>query len=201
MFEVVTEIARHLEGWRCDIRGTWPRLLGPNGAQITTRMERGNRIIFYAPPPTGPDDRHRSWQGWEVTPAQWSNYSISCSTERPAQAIAKDLSRRLIAKLVVFWPQALAKKRREIESLETLQHVTNLFLKVVEGASVITWNSCLHRKNIHFQDGSCEVYHYGRKASLKFSELSYTDALKMAGFYQQLLNEKVHQNGEGSKEN
>ncbi len=190
LFNVVPEVAKYLHGWRCDFRDHRPKLLGPEGAYIITRLEKGGRIHFYAPSPRGPDDRYHSWQAWGISREAWSNHSVNCSADRKPRQIAQDLSRRLLAKVEIYWPLAMERKREELAKLEILQHVTNLFLKVLDGANILTWNSCHHRKNIGFDGGSCEVQVLNSKASFKFNDLSYSEALKIAVFYQQLKNEK-----------
>lgn len=201
LFQVVADIAHCLNGWRCDQRGETPKLMGPKGARVSIRRDKGDMIEFHACPPNNHDGRYRSWQSWGINRREWQSQTIKCSARRPASHIANDLKRRLLADVERFWPMALERRQSEQTEIEILRHVTGLFLRIVPGAKVITWNSSDTCQNIGFDGGQCEVTTYQASASLKLYDLSYDDALKIAAFYQQMKNDKAGENGQGQKAN
>lgn len=158
-------------------------------------------IAFSAYPPSNHNGRYRSWQSWGIDRQQWYNQTIKCSARRPANQVANDLRRRLLNDVEHFWPIAIARRRSEQTEIETLQHVTDLFLRMLPGAQVSTWNSCDTSKQIGFDGGQCEVTTYRASASLKLYDLSFDEVLKLAAFYQQMLNNKAREDGQDPETN
>lgn len=110
--DYAAEIASHMEGWEYDAEGSrgydgelmpGVRLAGPGGRALLVSFDyRKKRLTVRG---SWPKDggRYRSARDYRAIEYGQNEPSISASTTRPAQAVARDIGRRLLPDFEKVW--------------------------------------------------------------------------------------------------
>lgn len=187
--ELFEKIAANLKGWRLDKRkegeSTWRWwFIGPQGERVVARLDK-DRVIFRGEQLTDIWGSWISWKGCGVDDPRGHDYQITCNRYRPPQDIAADLNARLLKNYIPAI--AAARKQKAVEESEhatmgvVFGHITRLL-----GARAWGQDRNGKRRQFCFKGGSGEINHYSpHSMKLVFDDLSYSDAMKLAGFYSQ----------------
>lgn len=182
--ELLENIAMYLKGWRLDKRGERLALIGPNLERVVIIQEK-QRFEFIAFCPRHPTGYSMSWKGWGV--GNDSEFRIGCSISRNPKAIAADLERRLLKRLIDVMPVVRRQIDEALKELEELNNVYDLMKRFIKVCEYGYRERGKTRKEFFFDGGRGEIGSYnGGYVSLSFERLSYEDGIKLAAFFNQL---------------
>lgn len=142
------EIAQHLDDWTYDLDSPLHMLCHPSGASLFARIDvRTRRLVFTPNFGEATDHRPTVWDDQKKR-RTYPPDAISVDPKRVAEAIARDLGRRLIPQFLPLYEQAVQAKHQADRKAETQRQVRDRLVNLLgEWATTSTYK---HEHLDHF---------------------------------------------------